>query len=203
MLSNTVYDSVLFGKYPSNYVNSTEPLVWLVLDVKDGRALLIAEDAIDAMSYHRNLWGHPTWETSDLRKWLNSEFLNQAFTPREQSFICPTVLANHNNPKYDTYGGNSTVDKIFCLSAEEAEHYFSGCDSWCSPTNYALSKKAAKYEGKCRWWLRTPGDNEFCVMYVDECGRPSIKGDVLGFPDITVRPAMWVSLNVITNNKML
>lgn len=55
--------------------------------------------------------------------------------------------------------GNNTMDHIFCLSINEAEHYFgSDNERQCNPTAFARKQGAYVYNDCCFWWLRSPGD---------------------------------------------
>ena len=63
-----------------------------------------------------------TWETCSLRKWLNDEFVNEAFSKKEQKYIPTVTVPAHKNPKYDTDPGKATKDKVFLLSAVEVKN---------------------------------------------------------------------------------
>lgn len=123
---------VTFGSYEQDNVltNGKEPIEWMVLDVQDGKALLLSRYGLDDKPYAEGM-GAPsaTWETSTLRKWLNSDFLSSAFTKEEQNVIQTTVLKNDDNAKFMLDGGNDTKDKVFVLSVGEAEKYFPE-DEW-------------------------------------------------------------------------
>ena len=72
-----VGDYVNFGTYEqdNNTSNGKEEVEWLVLEVKDGKALIISKYALDCKPYNTGLTG-ATWETCTLRKWLNNNFIN-------------------------------------------------------------------------------------------------------------------------------
>ena len=77
------YDYVIFGAYEqdNNLKNGKEPIEWLVLDVDedDDKVLLLSRYALENKLYH-NTKEAVCWATCDLRAWLNSEFLNAAFS---------------------------------------------------------------------------------------------------------------------------
>ena len=76
---------VTFGRYEQdgNPDNGTEKIEWIVLDVQDGKCLLLSRYCLDSKPYHSK--GKTiTWKDSALRKWLNSDFLDSAFLPAEQ-----------------------------------------------------------------------------------------------------------------------
>ncbi|MDR1422294.1 MAG: protein kinase, partial [Coriobacteriales bacterium] len=68
-------DVVSFGDYS-----------WRVLAVEDGQALLITEDLIGLRRFDDD---SNDWATSEIRAWLNGEFLS-GFTPNEQQQIAET-----------------------------------------------------------------------------------------------------------------
>ena len=93
------------------------PYEWRVLDVQDGKALIITENVIEERKYNEES-KDVTWETCTLRKYLNGGFLRK-LTGEQQRRIAETRVINENNPQYGTKGGNDTSDRIFLLSLEE------------------------------------------------------------------------------------
>ena len=118
-------DIVIFGVYEqdNNLDNGQEPIEWEVLDIQDGKALLISKYALDCQPYNEE-YTYVTWETCTLREWLNQEFLDTAFSPAEATAIAETAVVNNDNRTYVTEGGNDTTDKIFLLSRDEVEQYY-------------------------------------------------------------------------------
>ena len=100
-----------FGSYPQED-EAPAPIEWLVLEVKGNEVLIISRHALNCRKYHES--SSPiTWEHSDLRKWLNNDFLKAAFSAEEQKRILISHLENENNPDYGTSDGNSIDDRIF------------------------------------------------------------------------------------------
>ena len=133
---------IKFGKYPQDNDSFRTPIEWLVLDVKGNEALLISRYGLDCKKYHKE-YVDIAWEDCDLRKWLNSDFLKSAFSNEESERILVSELKNDNNHEYGTRGGNDTKDRIFCLSFNEAKHYFgSDNDRQCKLTAYARKQGA-------------------------------------------------------------
>ena len=152
-------DTVTFGSYPQTDINGEikEPIEWIVLeyDNNENKALLLSKYILDCKPYYDNYnIGHP-WEESELRLWLNNEFLNSAFDSNDQKVILTTKLENKVN-SYEHYGvitestnSNNTEDKVFCISGDEYEYkYFNHGESYFTTkkpysttcgTNYAKS----------------------------------------------------------------
>ena len=157
-----VDDIVYFGAYEqdNDESNGAEAIEWLVLDKEGDKLLVISKYALDCQPYNTD-YTDVTWESCTLRTWLNDDFLNEAFSADEQSYIVQTTVTADENPKYDTDPGNDTKDRIFLLSIDEAEKYFSwGSRRRCEPTDYAVSNGAYESDsGNCWWWLRSPGND--------------------------------------------
>lgn len=151
----SVGDYVLFGSYEqdNDLENGKEDIEWLVLDIKDDKALLISKYGLDCKPYNETKT-RTTWETSDIRSWLNSDFINSAFTTDEDDMIPTITVFADPNPVYDTDPGNETQDKVFLLSIDEANKYFdSDTERECKPTEYALVNGTFVNEnnGNCYW----------------------------------------------------
>ena len=118
-------DTVIFGSYPQSDSNGTvkEPIEWIVLDRTNDKALLLSKYVLDCKCYN-NGSKDVTWETCDLKKWLNKDFYNNAFDISEQNKIMTTNLKNKEYSYNNTYGGSDTNDKIFCLSIDDTLKYF-------------------------------------------------------------------------------
>ena len=109
-----------------------------------------------------------------------------------------THVVNEDNPQYNSDGGNDTEDKVFLLSIEEANKYFTEDESRkCIPTQYTDYKEEyfmiRHYTGTYQWWLRSPGFNGGYAAYVYRDGQVDRIGDCVDREDI-VRPAMWINL---------
>ncbi|MEE3423627.1 MAG: DUF6273 domain-containing protein [Succinimonas sp.] len=192
-----VGEYVKFGSYPQNNGSAKEPIEWLVLEVNGDEAVLISRDGLDCRQYHSG--GSITWEQCDLRKWLNHDFLNGAFTEEEQQRIKLAEVVNDNNRQYGTRGGNQTQDRVFCLSLAEAGRYFkNNSERKCKPTGHTCNQGAwvDNSNGCCYWWLRSPGGNQYYASDVLADGALNPYGyDVYG-DDGAVRPALRLIWNL-------
>ena len=193
-----VGDYVFFGSYEqdNNTSNGKEEIEWLVLDVEDGKALVISKYALDCQPYN-TLYTNVTWETCTLRNWLNGTFYNSAFSSGEKSNIVTSYLSAEDN--YGTDAGNSTNDKIFLLSISEAKKYFSlNSARQCKPTAYAKAQgtSTSGFYGNCLWWLRSPGYYQYDASYVLSDGFVDDRGfgDSVYYGNYGVRPALWINL---------
>lgn len=191
-------DTVFFGEYEQDYdtSNDKENIEWLVLDKKDDAVLVISKHVLEDKPFGRK---DDTWETCSLRKWLNGDFITDAFSPEEQSKLQITNVSADKNPYYSMVdSGNATMDKVFLLSAPEAEKYFTS-DEARKADIYSSVSNEYHYDS---WWLRTPGAalgadgktyQRFGSMYIGSIGSISFAGNS-GNAKNGVRPAMWISI---------
>lgn len=199
-----VGDSVFFGEYEqdNNTSNGKENIEWLVLAKEDKKALLISKYALDCQQYNSEQT-NVTWESCTLRKWLNDTFLNDAFNAKQQDIILTSTVTADKNPSYKTAPGNTTTDKVFLLSINEAEKYFSTDEERkCVPSEYTKANGA--YTSSlytkggavtCWWWLRSPGDGQDYAAAAYGDGSVISYGYNVDDADVCVRPAMWVSID--------
>ena len=167
-------DIVKFGRYPKTASGGVEDIEWQVLSVEGGKVLAISRYGLDAKPFDDD---SNDWEKSEIRKWLNGEFYEDSFNEDEKGIIY-----------------SSDPGKVFLLSKDEAEGYFSSKgDRRCEPTEYAIANGALEYEGYGYWWLRSPypyssifvycvrDDGVICYFYVNGSNG-------------SARPALWINI---------
>ena len=198
---------VTYGHYEqdNNTANGKEAIEWIVLkyDSASGKALLLSRYGLDAHRFDAS--EYQGWDKSEMRSWLNSTFLNNAFTAKEQAAIVTTKVST---PSYNgNSGGADTQDKIWLLSREEAATYFKNDeDQKAVPTKYAVAQGAYQYDGSdsscklngtgcCVWWLRSPGFSSINAACVDCSGSLFNFIGVYDTSDDSVRPAFWLNLD--------
>ena len=236
----TEWDCVFFGNYwqdtDSNgdgkvdRNDSKEPVKWRVLsyDKASGEALLLADRNLDILKYNEKNEA-VDWEMSTIRSFLNSYnknfnqdkedysstgFLNNAFTKKESAAILDTLLVNKDNAYFGSEGGAETMDKVFCLSLDEAldaeygflENKIKGTgQEWTSPDKSRVSYNTAfvadkeGYSGRAsgnaqRWWLRSPAYTAAHAAHADNDGTVNFAGMNVTHPDAAVRPAIRLNL---------
>lgn len=192
-------DTVFFGAYEqdNNTSNGKEDIAWLVLEVKDGKALVVSKYALDCKQYNTSST-NVTWETCTLRKWLNTDFINSAFSSDEKTKIPTVTVSADKNPGYSANPGNATQDQVFLLSITEANKYFNSNGArQCEPTDYAVANGAWESDSGnfCWWWLRSPGVTQYSAAYVFSGGGVTESGDGVDIGTSAVRPAMWISID--------
>ena len=190
---------VFFGTYEqdNNTSNGKEEIEWIVLAREGDQVLVISRYALDCIPYNRSSTS-VTWETCSLRKWLNGTFLDAAFSESERAMIPSVTVDADKNPSWSTSPGNSTTDQVFLLSIREVNKYFSSHSArQCQGTAYCYAQGALKaYNGKCWWWLRSPGVDQTSAASVGFDGNIFIFefGNSVNYDKYAVRPALWINL---------
>jgi len=194
-----VGDFCSYGVYEqdNDLSNGPEPLEWKILAKEEGRMLLITRSCIDCRAWNDS-WIPSTWETCEMRAWLNSGFTDTAFTASQQEVILLTDLLNETNPFHNVSSGNDTQDRVFLLSYNEAASLFpNNWDRRAVSTAYAKSKSAfTGNTGGSRWWLRTSGWDNYYAVYVHSDGHVVNYDSCQTYADYwTVRPALWLDIS--------
>lgn len=83
------HDTLETGAYVQLGTWEGEPLLWQAAEQqKDGSWLLLAVDAVDSRAFDQDGdFGSSRWSDSDLRDWLNGDFLTSAFDQSERSLL--------------------------------------------------------------------------------------------------------------------
>lgn len=147
-----VGDLITLGAYEQdgNTSNGPEQIQWRVInyDVNDSNYYLILSELIlEYAPFDNGIADRTvdvgesiseetvaTWEKSSIRRWLNNDFYNNAFSQDEKLHIDGSTLHTSGWEEYaseypdeyggsinygGTIGGNDTVDNVFLLSVEE------------------------------------------------------------------------------------
>ena len=196
------------------YYYKYEPLKWQVLDHKTG--LVLSKSIIDSQAYSNTVYrkgsdsyGMPfSWNnasytkyandyaTSSIRKWLNEDFYNTAFTSAQKQNVLPTTL--DNKASFSKYDSVSTTDNVFLLSYSEAQNTSYGFTD--NTSRKAVGTDYAKAQGlwvsnKCSYWhLRSAGNGSDNTRSVDNSGDIYFVGvSNVNRTDHGVRPALRLS----------
>ncbi|MBR2209233.1 MAG: hypothetical protein IJ859_10545 [Synergistaceae bacterium] len=181
-----------FGMY------NNQPLKWRVLEVDtdNKRALLVTEKAVIKKAYDDS---SNVWLSSEVRTWLNGDFLNGLGDDKEKIIKVRlqdetydetyTNLNYHKSSEVEWNASGDDADSVFLLSAADADYYFTDSnDRVC----YLLTEP----NDACFWWLRSPGFGGYCAAYVIAIGEIGYSGwDVDDNKYIAVRPAVWINLS--------
>lgn len=222
------WDCVYFGNYLQEDTNgdgtvdssdTKQPIKWRVLSVSGNDAFLMADQNLDCAAYNET-YIDVTWETCTLRSWLNGytsssnaaglsyssdNFVNTAFTTEEKSAIYLSRVENKDNPQYDTEGGNTTWDKVYLLSIDEASNQAYGFYSIfniasktrvSTNTAYTAGKRETNSIGGVDyWWLRSTGRKNLYASLVRGGGYGDYNGFHVNDNHVVVRPVLHLDLS--------
>ena len=184
----TVGTSIMLGSYRQGNasIDGVEPIEWIIVKREGTRAMVLSKYALDAMKYSR--FDTATWESSEIRRWLNDEFLKTAFTQEEEAVIAQRYVDLGK-------GKRNTQDKVFLMCRQDVEAVWPKLEGRAAQaTPYALSKEMpyTNEKGECRWWLCFPNNRKKgdTVRYDGKFSSDPVKTYTLG-----VRPAMWINLD--------
>ncbi len=142
-----------------------EPIKWIVLNYEEylaGQPIeILAEEVLTGgIQFNESRSDGNDWNTSWIRNWLNSEFLNSAFNSEEGEAIQSTHLKNNISGGHNQSPDNTkywpeekeTDDKIYLLTYYELTGSGRGNPLgsagtynyyvYCCPTDYALSNNS-------------------------------------------------------------
>lgn len=148
------HNIVEFGRYYQSNDKEKEPIKWLALEVRKNWALLFSIKILDAHCFDPV---ETKWNKSEIKRFLNEEFYNIAFTEEEKSKIIDSNEVN-SIP-------SDVKAKVFLFAESEIEsHRYDNNNLDGSfkndkePTQYAISRGLTledDYYNKYKWWLRS------------------------------------------------
>ena len=161
-----------------------EPLKWKILKKQEDKVLLVCDEIIDAGIFDDK---GSDYKNSQVRRWLNEEFLNLAFTKKEIEMIDDTAMYDasdlicNKNPQND-------LDKVFLLSISDISNLI---NEKKKITDYARSNGAMR---ESSYWLRTSSITDKCDA---RCAGTNDFYNYLRKEEVTgLVPAIWLKLEM-------
>ena len=133
-------------------------IIWRAFEKPNHELLLLSELIIDTRRYDSQF---NNYENSEIRKWLNNDFLESAFNSVQRKLIQNVEVDNSIDStgaqEANGYLCNNTSDNVFLLSNFEVISFFELPESRRKmATDYALSKGLYAFPRCGCWWLRSP-----------------------------------------------
>lgn len=197
------YETMTFGSY------NGQPLNWLVISENSESATLLCDTFVDKRDYN-DVSDSYIWESCELRRWLNSDFYNSAFTSEEQERILSKTYSNLDNPVYMIDGGNDTTDLVTIPSLSDMEdiYYESVGNNTKGRDNhkeFCLADACSQLndvDDREWWWLRSPGHMTGTAAVVEGTTVVTYSGKMVD-DSLTggyIRPMIELSLNTTDNS---
>ena len=114
-----------------------------------------------------------------MREYLNGTYPEKNFSAEELSLLAWHEIPAEDNRLNGTSGGEATLDRMFLLSASEAEQY-----------------SAHLGETKRCWWLRTPGTQPGTMAFVNTDKTVMEYGYDAASAKIRIKPCIWIETAV-------
>ena len=186
-----VGDVIHFGAYEqnNNHSDGKEEIEWIVLRENNGYLFLISKYVLDYQKFYTGEGGS-NWGDCTVRQWLNSTFLNSAFSSSEISMLYERPNSYQRHTGFLQSKSESTHDRVSLLTEEEVESMLSGdCLRFrqAIPTNYAKEKGVQMDGAYCYWMLRTEGLTSALVLFVEPDGDMNASGQAGG-----IRPLLML-----------
>lgn len=193
-----VGDTMAFGSYEQDgdAGNGPEAIEWIVVETDGKTATLMSLRGLGAVPYDGVAKG-VTWKDASLRKRLNGDFLNAAFTTDQQKRLQNVTATAEANPVYDTQSGGEVKDKVSLPGIAQVVKWLpTEAARACLPTQRAIRDGVAvdTGTGNCPWWLRTPGSARALAVRIRADGTIDFQGAPVDAADAAIRPVISVRL---------
>lgn len=201
---DTKRDTVTFGNfYQDTDGKKMTPVKWIVLDEQNGYSLLMTDQIIASKGWMEKENKGSTWAETDLRRWLDQDFYNAAFSDEEKSHMALFDAVQPQNPRYKTPAGKATVDPVSLLSYQELIRYMpTDGERKTKPTDYAIEEGCYQNpDGDAAWWLRSPGPEANIPEHLASGGNLGARTHYIDDSTIGVRPVIWVESGYISGNR--
>ena len=154
-----------------------EPIKWRILKKENGEAYLLSDTLLDAHQFDRS---GIEFNSSEIKKWLNGEFKETAFSKDDTHILTcdgdAVSLPTKDDMKNDAYGFNSYDDRL------------------CRPTGFAKARGsfASQQNGCGYYWTKTshPDSTDSVVYTVHDNGALGWYSVSLNY--ISVRPVIRI-----------
>ncbi len=203
--SSYTFDDGTTIKSGTTYWFKCEPIEWKILTSSDGTYSLVSTVLLDA---HRYDSSSNNYKNSEIRSWLNDDFLNSAFNLNSSLIQTTTVdnSASTTNSSSNPYACENTQDNVYLLSYKDylnVDYGFSTSTSTtatreCKTTDYARANGIwhstnTSYLYNGHYWTRSPhSDYSDCAWYVNVDG--SLYDYRVSNSHSGVRPALTINL---------
>ncbi len=186
--------TVRFGAYEQDgdLTNGSEDIEWRILDIVDGKALLLSVNALELVPYNPTALNNLYWEDSKVCDWLATELYDKAFASYEKYSITTMPTAATSFSETDETLSDYTEAYVSVLSVWQIEKYMPEPGMRiCSGSRYAASKAGTVQNGAL-WYTRMPGEFSRYGRFVMGNGETTLAHE--GIRSILVRPCVWVDL---------
>ena len=211
--SGSVFDDGTKIAKGGTYWFRCEPIQWKVLGIKDGTCLLLSESVLDVHRFSdfflRKKDGRfaSDYEASEIRAWLNKDFLESAFALDDSALLTTEVDngASTMNPSRGKFACANTRDKVFLLSYGDYHDWSYGFPTAegksnarrARNTDWAMARGVrhatsfgSLYIGGY-YWTRSP-DSDCLALFVRHDGKLTFES--VNYDHCGIRPAITIKI---------
>ena len=204
---------ITFGKYTFTANGTEMPMEWIIYRRIGSKALVASRYLLDVKTYddkfNVKLGKNFSWVNSSIRKWLNGEFMNKAFSNKEKECIVKSYLIHpvidYKDSTYSDYCRRTrfqTSSDYISLYTYYYTYIKAIDEPKFTPTPYAYSKCISRYkhdenyQDECE---RFVGNYRHLSMQIycdsDDSGGPDMgmAWTYIG-KEYYVLPFMWIDL---------
>ena len=191
------FDSIQIGK---DYME--HPILWILLEKKDGKALLLSKyspyhDEYNLFVDNEHMEPDKIKLSDIYETFTSKDDIASSFKDYELNHVLETEVIFSKNDKYSKNNDLSTINtKWFFLGIDQIKKYFSDKDGNLLKnklkTVCSCNSHDDYYTNEIGWWLKDMGEPWWTIACIEEDGGLNEKGVEASYPTMGYRIAMWV-----------
>ncbi|MCR4716291.1 MAG: DUF6273 domain-containing protein [Lachnospiraceae bacterium] len=196
-----IWSKVTFGKYNISSKTATEDIEWRVLDVDGDEAVIMTDQAIIKNLQYSTGMGNTTWATSNVRKYLNDTFIEDAFSEDDKKSIVKSIVKTKKLASSSATSADAdTTDSVYILALEELKKYgfYNGTGDTVASRRIKMSEvvKDGSSRTYANYFLRNQGYYSYDVVGVNYKGKAVPTGWRV-YANATVCPVIRVKTSAL------
>ena len=210
-LNAQIGDIVTFGSYVQRASNDvSDPIEWYVIKKENNQLMLLSKYALFEKEYDLKMNNSYNvkdnqsveWNSSELKEYLNTIFIDEAFNDLEKECLVSKKMCSNYDNNLSIFHDKSKLDsKVFLLSHNEVNDLLNEEMRIAYRTDYNYVDSGL-YR-KARWWLRSIDEEEYeysGVWYMDTVFKDGTFSMQSSNEKLSVRPAIWIDLDKVKDN---
>jgi len=154
--------------------------------------LLISKYALDCKKYNESN-DSVSWQDCSLRSWMNSTFLNEAFSTREKIILSEDELEDKVSILSIDFVEQETTGMTTSQVENYRKKYLRSLATQYSIQNGNWVSSETENKGYCVWWIKYNNTSEK-VNSINVVGTTMYDRDKTT-ADVGVRPVVWIRIS--------
>ena len=177
------YQYVTFGSYPQGAAGEAAPILWRVLAAQPGQAYLLSHRILDVKRVDGDQRNYKGWLASELHAWLQTDFLDAAFSQEEQA----ALLEDAELGRVSLPSADDIKEKAYGFINDKSR-YFYGTDYAFAQGLYSYTR--GKHSPIFTRTISTRAHAHRATKVDGAIGFIGVESDDLG-----LLPVIWLDLN--------